>query len=103
MGYPLSVPQKPVDGAPDGGGSPVEDMRVDHRRGDVAVAEQLLDCADVVAVFKEMRGKRVTEGVTARVLGDPGRADSATHRALPRPPPPPSRPDGACHERRCSA
>jgi hypothetical protein len=57
-------------------------MRVDHRRGDVAVTEQFLDGANVVAVFEKMRRERVTKGVAARVLRDVRRAQRAAHRAL---------------------
>ncbi len=34
----------------------VEDIGVDHRRSHLAVAEQLLDCADVLAPLQEMSG-----------------------------------------------
>ena len=42
-----------VGGAEDAGGAAVEDVGVDHRGGDVAVAEELLDGADVV---RRLRG-----------------------------------------------
>ena len=48
----------------------VQDMRVDHRRAHVGMAQQLLDGADVVAVRQQLRRKRMPEGVTADVLGD---------------------------------
>ena len=35
----------------------VQHMGVDHRRGDVGVAQQLLDGADVLSAFQEMRGE----------------------------------------------
>ena len=37
----------------------VEDVCVDHRGRDVAVAKQLLDRADVVSVLEKMCGERV--------------------------------------------
>jgi hypothetical protein len=40
-----------IGGAEDAGGASVEDMGVDHGGGDVAVAEEFLDGADVVAVL----------------------------------------------------
>ncbi len=39
-------------------------MRINHSRTDVSVTEQLLNGANVIAVFKEMRG----EGVPKRVM-----------------------------------
>jgi hypothetical protein len=50
-----SWPEHPIRGAPDGGGAAVEDVSVDHGRGDVAVAEQLLHGPDVMAVLEQMR------------------------------------------------
>jgi hypothetical protein len=38
-------------------GAAVEDVGIDHRGGDVLVAEQLLDGSDVVAVLKEVGGE----------------------------------------------
>lgn len=43
-----------VKGAADAFTTPVEDVGVDHGRGDVFMAEQFLNGADVVAVFEEM-------------------------------------------------
>ena len=40
-----------VGGAQDAGGAAVEDVGVDHGGGDVAVAEEFLDGADVGAVL----------------------------------------------------
>src|SRR5688572_8190862 len=57
-------------------------MRIDHRRGHVAVTEQFLDRANIVAVFEKMRRERVAKGVTARVLRDVRRTQRAAHRAL---------------------
>ena len=44
----LSASPKAVEGAPDTPAAPVQDVRVDHGRGDVAVAEEFLDGAQVV-------------------------------------------------------
>ena len=35
----------------------LQDVGVDHRRGDVTVAEELLDGTDVVAALQQVRGK----------------------------------------------
>jgi hypothetical protein len=61
-----------VEGAEDASPAPVEDVGVDHGDGDVAVAEELLDGADVVAGFEEVGGEGVPEAVGGDVLGDPG-------------------------------
>ena len=63
--------------------APVQDVRVDHRRADVAVAQQLLDGSDVVAVFEEVGCEGMTEGMAAGVLDDSGAVDRFVHRAYP--------------------
>ena len=45
-------------------------MGVDHGGGDVAVAEELLDGADVVAAFEEVGGEGVAEGVAGDSFGE---------------------------------
>ena len=52
----------------------VEDVGVDHGGGDVAVAEELLDGADVVAVGEQVGSERVAERVAGDALGERGRA-----------------------------
>ena len=61
-----------VEGAGDGERAGLEDVSVDHGGGDVLVAEQLLHSADVAALFQQMRGEGVTQGVATRALGDSG-------------------------------
>jgi len=39
-------------------------MRVDHRRRDILVTEQLLHRANVIPSLQQMRGERVAERVT---------------------------------------
>jgi hypothetical protein len=39
----------------------IEHVRVDHRGADVAVSEQFLDRADVIASFKKMGRERMTK------------------------------------------
>lgn len=67
-----SCREHPVDGTPDGSGATIEDMRVDHRRGDIAVSEQLLYGADVITVLQEVRGERTPEGVAGRPFANAG-------------------------------
>ena len=52
-----------VGGAAHRGRATVEDVRVDHRGGDVAVPANFLNRADVVPVFKQVGRERVPEGV----------------------------------------
>ncbi len=46
-----------VQWAADAAGAVAEDVGVNHGRGDVAVTEELLDGADVVAALEQVRGK----------------------------------------------
>ena len=45
-------------------------MGVDHRRADIPVSQELLDRPDVIAVFEEMGGEGMAQGVRAGGLGD---------------------------------
>jgi len=47
-------------------------MRIDHRRTDVTVAEQLLNRADIVTIFKQVGCERMTKCVRSRRLTQPG-------------------------------
>ena len=42
-----------------------EKVGIDHRGGDVAVAEELLNGADVLAALEQVRGERVAESVAS--------------------------------------
>jgi hypothetical protein len=53
----VGSPEKPVRRALDAEAAAVEDVGVDHCGPDVAVAEQLLDCANVIACLQKMRGE----------------------------------------------
>jgi hypothetical protein len=55
-------------------------MGVNHRCSDVFVTEQLLNRTNVIAVFKQMRGEAVPEGVAACRFSDSGCSDDP-HRA----------------------
>lgn len=50
----------------------VGDVGVDLGGGDVGVAEEALDGADVGAVHEEVSGEGVSEGVRGDVFGDAG-------------------------------
>jgi hypothetical protein len=60
----------------------VQNMGVDHRRTHVFVAQELLDGADVIARFQQMRGERMAERVANRVLDDAGFANGPSNGAL---------------------
>ena len=66
----LSAAGDGVKGASNTPASSVQNMGVDHGSGHVAVAEQLLDGPDIVAMFKEVGGKGVSEGMAGGGLGD---------------------------------
>ena len=57
-------------------------MGVDHGGGNIAVAEELLDGAYVVARFEEVGGEAMAEAVTGGWLGEAGRADGLVEGAL---------------------
>ena len=71
-----------VEGAPDGASALIEDVRVDHRCGDIPMTEQLLDGADVVAVLKKVGGETVGQGVATCGLGNIGGVESGLGSAL---------------------
>ena len=60
---------KSVDRAANSGRSPVEDMGVDHRRLDVAVAQEFLYGSNVIAPFEQVRCEGMPEGMAAIELG----------------------------------
>jgi len=51
---------------------PVQNMGVDHGRGDIRMSQELLHRPDVIVCFKQMRGKGVPEGMAADLLAYPG-------------------------------
>ena len=53
----------------------VEDVGIDHGGADIFVAEEFLDGANVVAVFEEMGGERVAEGVATGLFINTGQLD----------------------------
>ena len=60
----------------------LQHMRVDHRRADVRMAEQLLHRANVVAGLQQVRSKRVPQGVRRRGRMDTRRLQSPLEGAL---------------------
>ncbi len=59
----------------------IQDVRVDHRRGAIAMVQQFLDRADVVAAFEKMCGKRAAQRAWCRVLDQSGLARRLLHRS----------------------
>jgi len=55
---------------------------VNHRRADVAVAQQILDGADGVPVLEQVGRERVSQTVTRRPLGDTGPLERGTKSPL---------------------
>lgn len=53
-----------IKGASDTGRTLIKNMGVNHRGFDIAMAKQFLDRTDIVAIFKQMCGKRVPERMT---------------------------------------
>ena len=62
----------------------IEHVRVDHRRADVGMTEQLLHGANVVARFKQVRGERVAQRVWRGELVDACVPHRLAHRTLKR-------------------
>jgi hypothetical protein len=71
-----------IERASDGQSAFGEDMGIDHRRPDVAVAQEFLDGTDVVALFQKTGCERMPERMATAVLGDSGTQDCGLHRAL---------------------
>jgi len=78
----FSRTKHPIRWALDSARPSVQDVGVDLRRAYVTVPEQFLNRTDVMAVFQQVRGERVTEGVAARRFGDPRAPDRVLDRAL---------------------
>ena len=60
----------------------VQNVGVDHRGGNVAMAKKFLDGPDVVTGFEQMGGKAVTEAVASSVLGNPSSLHCRAEGAL---------------------
>ena len=57
-------------------------MSIDHGSLKVLVAEEFLNSPYVVSLFKEVRGKTMSESVNRRLLGDAGRNNCFLKRLL---------------------
>ena len=60
----------------------IEDVSIDHSRPDVFVTRQCLDGADLVVVFRYMRGKGLAEGMGRDSSGDASLFDGLLHSIL---------------------
>ena len=65
-----------------GHGSPIEDVGVDHGGFDTAMAHQFLDRANVIAIFKQVGGKCVAQGMAGSRLVNFGLLDRPFDRFL---------------------
>ncbi len=61
-----------IQGTAHGQGAEVKHVGVDHGCAHVFVAEEFLNDTDVVAVFEQVGGEGVAEGVTTDPFGDAG-------------------------------
>jgi len=66
----VSCRENAVGRASDGAWAPVQDVCVDHGGADILVAEEFLNCPNVVAVLQLVGGKGVAKHVAAHALGD---------------------------------
>jgi hypothetical protein len=55
-------------------------MRVDHGRADVTMTEKLLDGPYVVAIFEQVSGERMTQGMAGGRLRETGGLDRGLRR-----------------------
>ena len=74
--------RQPIGRAADAPAPTIEDVRVDHRRCHVVVAEQFLHRANVISILKQMSRKRVPERVARGVLADPRSNDRVSDSPL---------------------
>ncbi len=51
--------------------APLEHMGVDHSRAEILVTQKLLDCADIITGFEQVRGKAVPKRVRSSRFGYP--------------------------------
>ena len=71
-----------VQGASDAAAATVQDVTVDHGRGEIRVAEEFLNRAGVVAVLEEMGRERVSKSVGACRFRNSGREHGLPYRTL---------------------
>lgn len=71
-----------VERTPHAACSVLQDVRIDHGRSHVAVAEELLDGADVVAALQQVGGEGVAERMAGHPFVETGLARCILHRPL---------------------
>lgn len=71
-----------IERAPDGESALRENVGIDHCCPDVAVTQEFLDRADIIAHFQQSGCERVPERMAASVLCDPRAQDSGFHCTL---------------------
>lgn len=71
-----------VERTADGQAAALQDMGVDHRRPDVFVPQQFLDCSDVIMVFQQVGREAMAEGVARHALFKSSGACCGAHRFL---------------------
>ena len=54
----------------------MKNMRMDHRRFDIAMPQQLPDSSNIRAAFEQMRGNGMPERVAGSPLGEPSHRPS---------------------------
>jgi len=75
-------PLQPVGRAPDAQRASIQDVRVDHGRADVRMAEQFLNRPYVVPALEQMRRERMAERMATDALRERRPADRRGHRTL---------------------
>ena len=71
-----------VRGALDALASPVQDMGINHRGFHVLMADEFLDCPNVVPPFQKIRRKGMPKGVAGGTFRQSGFFDRASDRFL---------------------
>ena len=71
-----------VEWATNGFRTTIQDMGIDHGSLHVLMPEQFLHGSNIVSGFQQLHGKRVAEGVTGDVFGNPGQACGGAHGFL---------------------
>src|SRR5688572_14888718 len=71
-----------VERAPHASRAVLQDVRVDHRRRDIAVTEELLYGTDVMTALQQVGGEGMAKGVASNAFVDCGRRRRLGHRAL---------------------
>jgi hypothetical protein len=70
-----SIASKSVNRTANARRSTVEDMGIDHRCLDVAMAQEFLDRSNIVTAFEQVRGEGMPECMTVHMLDYPGFKD----------------------------